>query len=53
MFNYNYNPTQLNIDNSRIKNVTAKLLCAFLLTIVAKAVFKFQLIWMEKKKKLL
>ena len=48
-----HDSSHLNIDNSRIKNVTAKLLCTFVLTIKVKTVCKFQVIWMRKKNKVL
>ena len=43
----------LNIDNSRIKNITARLLHRLILRILGKAVCKFQIIWVKNKKKTL
>ena len=40
----------LNIDKSRIKNVTAKQLYTFVLMNLVKALCKFQVIWMKNKK---
>ena len=51
MFDYNYHDSShLMIDNSRIKNVTAKLPSTFVLSNLVKAVCKFQVIWIFKKK---